>query len=475
MNKFEKVLLTLLFVELFIGGGGRLIDFGVLSIRQVLFITLIFTFIFRVFKAKSFFDKDVNTFIRLTPLTIGIYSLILWFMVSAVVGFINGHSLSIIVMDFFRVSYFAAYFPLAYYISKERFSLKKIITLIKYSALTVAIFTILITLLGKTIFVNNFDTYYRFLNTIMNNDLFFRPSNSVFYKSHFYAFVGLVLSLNALLSKKYSKIDILNVVLCSFSLIWSETRGFLLAFMISVLMIIALDTKILTDPVKGIMRKVKKLFASRQFLQKVSILIVIFVSVPVLYNYMTLARFEVESQTTEDSPSVPEYDYDFETGKGLIIDEEETEKKMKEKEEKEHGEPEVNDISVGARMSFILASKDILLESPQNMIFGTGYGTKIDGRENGIEMSFLDILVEQGIIGLFIWGFLFLQVFYNYYYVYRHTKKINTIEISLLSSFVGVLLLTNINPFINNPIGILFFLIVLVSSQNRKKQVQISK
>ena len=45
MNKFEKILLTAFFIELFIGGGGRLIDFGFLSfIRQALFILLILTF-----------------------------------------------------------------------------------------------------------------------------------------------------------------------------------------------------------------------------------------------------------------------------------------------------------------------------------------------------------------------------------------------------------------------------------------------
>ena len=62
MNKFEKILLTLLFIELFIGGGGRLIDFGLLSIRQVLFIILLLTFVYRIFKNKAFFNKEVNTF-----------------------------------------------------------------------------------------------------------------------------------------------------------------------------------------------------------------------------------------------------------------------------------------------------------------------------------------------------------------------------------------------------------------------------
>lgn len=454
MNKFEKILLTVFFVEVFVGGGGRLIDFGVLSIRQVLFLLLILTFCFRIIKEKAIFNKEINTFFRFNPLTIGVYLLIGWFVLSALIGYFNGHPVSIIVMDFFRVSYFIVYFPLAYYISKERFSLNRIVTILKYSAFAVAIFTITVSLLGKTIFSNNFAPFYDFMGTMMNDDLFFRPSNSVFYKSHLFVVIGLVLSLNAVLSKKYTKIDIANIILCSYSALLSETRGFLLAFMVSILIIIALDTKVIIDPVKGFMGKVRKLMQSRDMLKKITILLVVFVSVPFLYKYMTLERFEEE----------------------VVIEENEnpSSDSANEEEFNQHGEveTEINDISVNARIDFINDSKDILLNSPENFIIGTGYGTEIDGRLNGIEMSFLDILVEQGLIGLLLWGFLFLIVFYNYYMVYKKGGTLSSLEISLMSAFFGLLLLTNINPFINNPIGISFMVILLIVSQNRKNEIK---
>ncbi|MFC4323384.1 O-antigen ligase family protein [Litchfieldia salsa] len=446
MNKFEKILLTLLFIEVFVGGGGRLIDFGVVSIRQVLFLLLFVVYVVRIVKLKAFFNKEINTFYRFTPVTIGIYLIIGWFAVSAILGFINGHPLSIIVMDFFRVSYFILYFPLAYYISSQRFTVKRIITLLKGSALAVALFTITISLLGKTIFGGeDFKPFYDFMNWIMNDDLFFRPSNSVFYKSHLFVVIGLVLSLNSVLNKKYTKVDIANLIFCSTSAVWSETRGFLLAFMISVLMIIILDTKVMTDPVKGIQQKFKKLAQSKMYLKKLVILILVFISVPFSYQYMTLERFQ-----EEPIPVTPD-----------VVEE-------------PAGE-EINDISVNARIDFIIASKDILLSSPAVFVFGTGYGMEIDGRLNGIEMSFLDILVEQGLIGLFIWFYLFFLVFYNYYYIYKRGEKLNTLDISIMSAFMGLLLLTNINPFINNPIGISFFLIALIISQNRKEQFLMSR
>jgi hypothetical protein len=438
MNRFEKILLTILFVELFVGGGGRLIDFGFLSIRQVLFLLLMVTFVYRIVKEKAYFNKNVNTLIRFNPVTIGVYTLIAWFVVSAAIGFINGHPVSIIFMDFFRVSYVVLYFPLAYYISNERFTLSRIITLLKYSALAVAIFTIIVDLLGKTVFAADFYPFYVFMNTIMNDDLFFRPSNSVFYKSHFFVLIGLILSLNQLLNKNYRKLDIAIVILSSISILWSETRGFLLAFMLSVLMIIILDVKVIIDPIKGLSSKMKKLVQSQQFLKKLVMCIVVLVSVPFMYKYMTLERFEVA--TVQHSPNSPEVEE----------------------------QPEVNDVSVNARMEFIVASKDILIQ-PTNLIFGIGFGSEVAGRTDGLEMSFLDILVEQGIIGLAIWCFLFLTIYLNYYSAYKKGQKLSTIDISLLSAFMGVLLLTNINPYINNPIGISFLLIMLVVSQSKKE------
>jgi hypothetical protein len=436
MNRFEKILLTVFFIEVFVGGGGRLIDFGVLSIRQVLFLLLILTFVFRILKDRAIFDKNINTFIRLNPVTIGVYGLLVWFAVSAVIGYFNGNPISIIIMDFLRVSYFAVYFPLAYYIANDRFTLGRIIQLLKYSALAVAIFTITVDLLGKTVFAADFYPFYVFMNTIMNDDLFFRPSNSVFYKSHLFVLIGLILSLNNLLNKKYLRLDIAIVILASISVLWSETRGFLLAFMLSVIMIIALDVKVIVDPIKGLSGKLKKLVQTKSFINKFVMSVLVLVAVPFMFQYMTLERFET-------TPNV---------AKNHNIEK----------------PAEVDDVSINARMEFIVASKDILVV-PKYLIFGMGYGSEVAGRADGLEMSFLDILLEQGLIGLAIWVYLFLIVFINYYRAYKQGQQLTTLDISLMAAFMGILLLTNINPFINNPIGISFFLVMLIVSHSKEE------
>lgn len=458
MNKFEKILLTVFLIEVFVGGGGRLIDFGVISIRQLLFILVVATYVYRLFREKALFNKDVNTFIRLNPVSVGMYLLIGWFIVSTLIGILNGNSLGLAVKDFFRVSYFLVYFPLAYYISAVRFTKADVINLLKYSALAVAIFTIAIDLLGKTIFGGlAFKPFYDFLNNMMNDDLFFRPSNSVFYKSHLYVLIGLVISLNAIFEKRYTKVDIANIILCSVSILWSETRGFLLAFMVSALVIILLDLKVLTDPIKGMLNKVNNAVRSKHFLKKSIVFLVIIVSIPFLYKYMTLERFEEVVVVEDENQAEPSSETNS-TDDG------------KAKTKTGEVETKVNDVSVNSRLTFIKESRDILMDNPVDFIFGTGHGTEIAGRIM-IEMSFLEILVEQGVIGLSIWLFLSLLVFLNYYTLYKRGYKLGAIEISLMAAFMGLLLLTNINPFINNSIGIIFFVLVLVFSQNQKDKM----
>src|SRR4051794_27748836 len=104
MNKFEKILLTLFFVEIFVGGGGRLIEVGPLSIRQVLFILILLTYAFRIIKTKAYLNEDINTLVRFTPVSIGIYILLVSFFISGLIGYFNGHALSTVITDMLRVS-----------------------------------------------------------------------------------------------------------------------------------------------------------------------------------------------------------------------------------------------------------------------------------------------------------------------------------------------------------------------------------
>lgn len=437
MNRFEKGLLTVFFLELFIGGGGRLLEFGPLSIRQVIFLTLIATYVTRIFYTKSFFNSNVNLFISKKYATYSVYALLFWFVVSSIIGILNQHSFSIIMMDFLRVSFLGLYFPLAYYISEERFKLSWVINLLKIATLIIAIFTIGIDVTGRFILKDNFNEFYIAINNAFPNELFFRPSRGVFYKGHFFLLFGLIISTNQWLNRKQTKLDMVNVVLAIVSIIWSETRGLLIGYMVAIFFIALLDYKVLLTPIIGFFNRLKAM-VSKPNRKKLILYFCILISVPLLYQNMTLSRFNDMPLASNQTNS--------------------THKKNS----------KVNDVSINARLYLLQASKDIVLEKPQNMIIGNGYGTKIGDRIDGIEMSFIDILVEQGLVGVLLWLNLCLLPFIYYFKVYKKEKRLLYTQISLLACVVAMVLLTNINPFLNSPIGLGFLLFVIADAMNSK-------
>ncbi|MDW5523704.1 O-antigen ligase family protein [Carnobacterium maltaromaticum] len=444
MNRFEKLLISAFFIELAIGGGGRLLEFGPLSIRQLLFVLLLVTFFYRIIRTKNIFNSEVNTFFSKDTTTIAMYLLLVWIVVSTAIGVLNHHPVSVIAMDMFRVSFLGLYFPLAYYISNERYKKEWIIEIIKWGALFGALLTIGIDITGKFILTNNFGDFYVWINNLFQDDLFFRPSRGVFYKSHLFIMFGLIISFHQILNKKWSFINVANVLLCTISIIWSETRGLLIAFLGATFFIACIDSYIFVRPIKGLYSKLKKSF-SRPNVQKIIACMAVLIIVPIFYTQMTQARFPADDAT--------QLNHNLSTKRKKEISKE-------------------NDVSVATRVYLLDESKKILTASPKNLIFGTGYGTKIGNRLTGIEMSFLDIWVEQGIIGVILWISVCMLIFLNFNKAYKINLYIDNDNIGIMACAIALLLLTNINPFINNPIGIGFVLFALVVSRNELNLVK---
>ncbi len=89
--------------------------------------------------------------------------------------------------------------------------------------------------------------------------------------------------------------------------------------------------------------------------------------------------------------------------------------------------------------------------------FGDGFGPLLNGRES-IENSYLWAIWRFGVIGLIFW----LSPFFVSYYYYRKIPKYSDFYALASTFFAGMLmlfLLTSVNPFINNSIGLLYALI----------------
>ena len=119
------------------------------------------------------------------------------------------------------------------------------------------------------------------------------------------------------------------------------------------------------------------------------------------------------------------------------------------------------DTGVKSRITVLDESIQVINNSP---IIGNGFGTELPSKKQHQENSFLDIFVEQGLIGLFC----YLLVFY---FCLVNFKAYTALKVALIS----IAFMSMTNPYINNPIGIGLIILVLTlnssyinSSQGRK-------
>lgn len=106
------------------------------------------------------------------------------------------------------------------------------------------------------------------------------------------------------------------------------------------------------------------------------------------------------------------------------------------------------DSGVNLRYKTFNESIDKFVES---MFLGNGFGTELPSKRFHQENSFMDILVEQGLIGISFYVFLFVLV-YNF--------RNRNFGLSIVFFMSYILSLTN--PYINNPIGIGLIIIVMI-------------
>jgi O-antigen ligase len=84
-----------------------------------------------------------------------------------------------------------------------------------------------------------------------------------------------------------------------------------------------------------------------------------------------------------------------------------------------------------------------IIEINKSPIIGNGFGTELLSKKQSQENSFIDIWVEQGVIGLFLYFSIFLVCFRNF-------RKFFGMKVALFST----LIMSFTNPYLNNPLGI---------------------
>jgi hypothetical protein len=214
-----KLVFYLFLVEVFLGGGGRLLDFGSVSPRMVFYICglfVYFLYLMVVSKISEIHFFSINYVL--------VYILVTGF--GAFNGVINGSNLDYILRELTLSSVFIL-LPLFSLNIKSMGNVKFLSNVIMYSGIFLSLgYLVFLFLLAVNII--SLSTVYSYMST--SDEFSFRSDYFFFYKGFIYIPIALFLLLN--LELKFRKT---LVVLMTAALLLTLTRSFVVAFMVPAL------------------------------------------------------------------------------------------------------------------------------------------------------------------------------------------------------------------------------------------------
>ncbi|APA64330.1 O-antigen ligase family protein [Maribacter sp. 1_2014MBL_MicDiv] len=216
MRALISILFSITLIELFIGGGGRVFEFGSITLRIGLFvINILLTTLLYIRRGR------IEGYVLVISSVFIIVSIFY-----GVLGFLNGALLPLIIEDIKPLSYFLCIIFISYYI-REYKDVALVVSLIKKTSFFLAAFYLLIQVLfffGKL----NFTWFYNFVNLkISSSDFMFRGTEGLFfYKGFMYMVLGLIFWIHS--PKSFGKS--LAVLILTAAMILTGTRGLILMF-----------------------------------------------------------------------------------------------------------------------------------------------------------------------------------------------------------------------------------------------------
>jgi len=208
------IMFPIILLELFMGGGGRNIVFGSLSLRMYLFF-FIMPFAFLAFLGR----KKVDKFIIELPLLFTVLVLL-----AVGIGFFNQANPYLIFLDIKPLMYFYIIFFFYVVITKIR-HIELVLKLLKFSAVAMAL-AYLAVFAAINLRLVDFLSLYRHMS--QPEEFFFRGQIAFFYKGFLYLGIGFIVFFNE--KKAWSKILALLIFI---SLLLTFTRGFIVALLLT--------------------------------------------------------------------------------------------------------------------------------------------------------------------------------------------------------------------------------------------------
>ncbi|MGC3945942.1 MAG: hypothetical protein QM762_15715 [Chryseolinea sp.] len=206
-----KFLLCVILLEIFVGGGGRLIDIGPMSPRMILFGIGMAISVLLILKPTAI---DRNIFLVIAAATA-------CFLFSTTIGIVNGAEVSLLLLDikqlfgFYSILFF-------YFVIRNQDDVILVTRLIKFSACILAVAYLNILILIRVGIIAFLPFYNR---ASLTGEVFFRGESGFFYKGFVYICIGLLFFLTEAKSRK------LIIALLATAIVLTFTRGFFISIL----------------------------------------------------------------------------------------------------------------------------------------------------------------------------------------------------------------------------------------------------
>jgi hypothetical protein len=402
MKSTINALYILVLGEICLGGGGRLIAVGPVSLRMVLFtLTIGFTTVM-ILRGKTL-PKEYQLLLTI-------------FFFTIVVGLIRGIS-----QDAQRIFWWQdvkplLYFfmlPFFYFVNESKQCIQNTGSVIKFSAVFLSIAFFVVLLLIHTGLL----PFLKFYNpAIQSEEFFFRGELTFFYKGFLYLCIGFIFFHLA------GKRNTLAMVVVLVAIIFTFTRGFLFALALTYMVHYFLkSSKVKSAAFAGIA------------------LLIIFFGQPVI-GYISQQidslrnTIQAEMSGTPSGRHVPD---------ATLL-----------------GDREFSDTG---RLQQIKEVIDQI--TPTSFFIGHGFGIGIPSRPVHMEISYLEIVHKQGLLGLLFWLYILCLLFRKYTAAER-----TGLRDAFFCGAIFVFFQSLTNQYMNNPIGLTMILISLVCLDHLKRK-----
>ena len=438
-DQLSLIVLCLFAGECVLGGSGRWLSFGPISIRMLLF-------------AGCFVLTLPNVFTRLrtlltTKAVIVTVLLGVYLVVAAVIGWRNGNSLSFIKADLTSYLTFAllpGFLATVY----DRQRLNRLLNVVFFCSLALSILTIAIHF--YLAFASNYGI--NLVNDWLNDHHMGGLANlghgvlRIYIRSHIFLQVAFLLGLHKLWQANGKKrwLLIAAMAVIAFACLLTYTRGFWLGLAASAVLLLLLAPTHL-----------------KRYLATVGMVGVLIVGLFCLswgaYG-KPLAALEVAARFNPDLVS------------GALAPVDPIDPPVS--QPTEPTEPDANLEALELRQETL---RQQIARISQRPVFGSGLGSNLDGlRTDGkTEYMYHDTLMKTGIVGFALFcGAFFLSAAVL---LFRLLKRLKNKEFAqwdsaqmgdsiLLSAYVGVAITSYVNPFLINPMGILLAMLLTAAA-----------